>query len=108
MNPFRTKKPVRRSGPFIVDFGIPADPHGAVGWLALNRWLEQHPGQAGIFLETAHPVKFPDTVEKFTGESCAIPEPLKELFGKKKNSVPNGTRLFEFLRSTFLGLRHQA
>ena len=41
------------------EYGYQADPHGAVGWLALNRWLERHPGQSGIFLETAHPVKFP-------------------------------------------------
>ncbi len=69
------------------DFGYLADPHGAVGWLALNRWLENHPGQKGIFLETAHPVKFPDTVEKFTGESVHIPESVQALFSKKRTSV---------------------
>ncbi len=46
-----------------TQFQYLADPHGAVGWLALNRWLEQYPDQAGIFLETAHPVKFYDVVE---------------------------------------------
>ena len=40
------------------------DPHGAVGYLSLRRFLEKHPGRRGIFLETAHPVKFPDAVEK--------------------------------------------
>jgi len=33
-----------------------ADPHGAVGWLALQRYLGSHPGEKGYFLETAHPV----------------------------------------------------
>jgi threonine synthase len=63
-----------------------ADPHGAVGWLALNRWLEKHPNESGIFLETAHPVKFPEVVEKFSGHSVAIPESVSDLFEKKKTS----------------------
>src|SRR3984957_10560924 len=29
------------------------DPHGAVGWVALKRWLAEHPGDKGLFLETA-------------------------------------------------------
>ena len=69
------------------EFGYVADPHGAVGWLALKRWLENHPDQAGIFLETAHPVKFPDTVEKFTGKPVEIPDSIRNLFNKKKNAV---------------------
>jgi threonine synthase len=68
------------------DHGYLADPHGAVGWLALNRWLEKNPGDQGIFLETAHPVKFPDTVEKFTGTPVQIPDSVKELFRKKKSA----------------------
>jgi threonine synthase len=69
------------------EFGYLADPHGAVGWLALSRWLENHPGQEGIFLETAHPVKFPDTVEKFSGKPVQIPESVQDLFSKKRTSV---------------------
>ncbi len=69
------------------DFGYLADPHGAVGWLALNRWLKNHPEQEGIFLETAHPVKFSDTVAKFSGKPVLVPESIKKLFSKKKTSV---------------------
>jgi threonine synthase len=69
------------------DYGYLADPHGAVGWLALSRWLEKHPGQQGIFLETAHPVKFPDVVEKFTGKPVDMPASVMKLFSKKKLSV---------------------
>ncbi len=68
------------------DFGYVADPHGAVGWLALNRWLEKHPDQKGIFLETAHPVKFPDAVQQFTDKPVEIPDSIKSLFTKKKNA----------------------
>jgi len=69
------------------EYGYVADPHGAVGWLALDRWLKDHPRQAGFFLETAHPVKFPDTVQQFTGRPVAIPDSIQALFTKKKNSV---------------------
>jgi threonine synthase len=69
------------------EFGYQADPHGAVGWLALRHWLENNPGQEGIFLETAHPVKFPETVEKFSGKTVHIPESVQELFSKKKTSL---------------------
>ncbi len=44
------------------------DPHGAVGFLALKRYLQDHPGDSGFFLETAHPVKFHDVVEEITGK----------------------------------------
>ena len=63
------------------------DPHGAVGYLALNRYLQDHPGDSGIFLETAHPVKFYDTVEKVTGKKVAVPDSVKALLNKKKSAV---------------------
>jgi threonine synthase len=64
-----------------------ADPHGAVAYYALNEYLQQHPGQAGMFLETAHPVKFYDVVEPVIGEAIPIPEPLKPLMEKDKKSI---------------------
>ena len=73
------------------EFGYLADPHGAVGWLALRRWLDEHPGQTGFFLETAHPVKFPDTVERFTGKQCTMPESVQALFEEKENIRKNGS-----------------
>jgi threonine synthase len=74
-------------GSLYRDHGYLADPHGAVGWLALTRWLENHPGHEGMFLETAHPVKFPDVVEKYTGHTVMIPESVEVLFHKKKISI---------------------
>ena len=52
------------------------DPHGAVGYLSLKRYLEKHPDRKGIFLETAHPVKFPDAVEKATANKIDIPSSI--------------------------------
>jgi len=63
------------------------DPHGAVGFKALEDYLANHPGQKGIFLETAHPVKFPDVVEESIGQKLPIPEEVKPLFEKEKKSI---------------------
>jgi threonine synthase len=62
------------------------DPHGAVGWLALNRWLAEHPGDKGLFLETAHPVKFYDTVEPIIGSKIPLPQVVAALLDKQKQS----------------------
>jgi threonine synthase len=66
------------------------DPHGAVGFLALSRYLGQHPGNKGIFLETAHPVKFYDVVEKASGAKVPVPDSVKDLLSKKKTAVKIG------------------
>ena len=63
------------------------DPHGAVGYLALKRYLINHQREKGIFLETAHPVKFPEAVEKATGEQVDIPSSLSKLLTEKKQSI---------------------
>ncbi|KAK0039198.1 pyridoxal-phosphate dependent enzyme [Biomphalaria pfeifferi] len=42
------------------------DPHGAVGFYGLRKYLEKNPEKSGFFLETAHPIKF-DSVEQIVG-----------------------------------------
>ncbi len=61
------------------------DPHGAVGYLALKKHLNQEPA-TGIFLETAHPAKFIEVVEEATGEKVTVPEALGILADKKQLS----------------------
>lgn len=63
------------------------DPHGAVAYYALNEYLSQQPGVKGMFLETAHPVKFPVTVEAVIGKKIEVPESAKPLFEKEKRSI---------------------
>lgn len=63
------------------------DPHGAVGYLALERYLGDHPGKMGIFLETAHPVKFPAAVEKATEKKISIPISISSIMNKDKRSI---------------------
>jgi threonine synthase len=68
--------------------GYLLDPHGAVGYLALQRYLRQHPDQKGYFLETAHPVKFYDVVEPVIHQKVDLPASVQHLLGKKKESIP--------------------
>ncbi len=63
------------------------DPHGAVAYYALEDYLKSNPSKKGMILETAHPVKFPDTVEEIIGKSIEIPESVKPLFQLEKKSV---------------------
>ncbi|MDD3080462.1 MAG: threonine synthase [Paludibacter sp.] len=64
--------------------GYLLDPHGACGYQALKDMLQ--PGETGIFLETAHPAKFLNTVEKIIGEKIEIPEKLQEFMKGEKKS----------------------
>jgi threonine synthase len=66
--------------------GYLTDPHGAIGYLALQRYLALHENDKGIFLETAHPVKFPAAVEEATGQVIGIPGSLAGLMKEEKKS----------------------
>ena len=68
-----------------LNHGYMLDPHGAVGFLGLDKYLTAHPGSKGIFLETAHPVKFPDVVERATGQKIPFPASIEALRDRKRN-----------------------
>ena len=53
----------------------------------MEHYLKEHPGQKGFFLETAHPVKFPDAVELVIGGKIEVPKSVGHLLNKKKESV---------------------
>lgn len=61
------------------------DPHGAVGYRALCEHLK--PGETGVFLETAHPAKFKETVESIIGSEVEIPAKLQAFMKGQKQSV---------------------
>ena len=63
------------------------DPHGAVGYGALKRYLQEHHQLKGIFLETAHPVKFYDVVEPVINQKVAMPASVNNLLHLKKESL---------------------
>lgn len=70
--------------------GYIADPHGAVGYLGLKKYLKNKKGQ-GIFLETAHPVKFLDVVEPVLNETIEYPQQIKNVIDKEKISIKIST-----------------
>ena len=63
------------------------DPHGAVGYLALQRYLQNNPVEKGIVLETAHPVKFYEVVEPVIGEVVPIPAAVQQQLLLEKKST---------------------
>lgn len=65
-----------------------ADPHGAVGYLGLKKYMEDNPNVYGIFLETAHPVKFLAVVENTLNTTLAIPTQIEKVLHKEKVSIP--------------------
>ncbi len=64
-----------------------ADPHGAVGYLGLKKYQEENPNTYGIFLETAHPVKFLDVVVDTLDTTLEIPAQIKKVMDKEKKSL---------------------
>ena len=62
------------------------DPHGAVAYKALERYIDQKPEAKGFILETAHPVKFADVVETAVGQSIDIPESVRGILSLQKQS----------------------
>ena len=66
--------------------GYILDPHGAVGFYALEKYLEQNPNQKGFFLATAHPVKF-DAVTEILGTSGEVPAAIEDLLVRPKQST---------------------
>jgi len=67
----------------LYDYEI--DPHGAIGWLAAQKWRAGHPSSATVTLETAHPAKFLDVMEAELGANCLeIPERLAILAEREK------------------------
>ena len=67
--------------------GYLLDPHGAVGYTALEQYLQNNPSEKGIVLETAHPVKFYDVVEPVIGEAVPIPIAVQQQLLLEKKST---------------------
>lgn len=84
-------------------YGYIADPHGAVAYLGLIDYMNNNPSKyPGIFLETAHPAKFMETVQPLLDREVHTPERLKRCLGLTKQSVGIPSRfsdLKEFLLS---------
>jgi threonine synthase len=67
--------------------GYMMDPHGAVGYLGLTHYLKDHPDYQGIFLETAHPVKFLEVVEPVIGTKIDLPAQIQAVMDRPKKAL---------------------
>jgi threonine synthase len=81
------------------DYNYIADPHGAVGYLGLQKYMQERPNVHGVFLETAHAIKFRDTVEKSLDVSLDIPEQIQHILDKtpKKTALKDYDAFKEYL-----------
>lgn len=74
--------------------GYLLDPHGACGFRALKEGLKE--GEVGVFLETAHPAKFLETVESIIENKVTIPAKLQEFMKGEKQSLPLSKEFADF------------
>lgn len=64
-----------------------AEPHGAIGYLGLKKELQKHESAIGVFLETAHPIKFLDVVEPILNIKLEVPVQIESVLQKEKISI---------------------
>jgi threonine synthase len=77
--------------------GYLLDPHGAVGYLGLQKYLqESRDTDLGIFLETAHPAKFKDIVESLVQKTVEVPERLAKFLNRPVTSQSLSSQYADF------------
>ncbi|MFA5971004.1 MAG: threonine synthase [Lentimicrobiaceae bacterium] len=78
-------------------YAYQCDPHGAVAYAGLKESGSLN-GNIGVFLETAHPAKFPDEVEKSTNHKVLVPDALKVILTLEKKSVKLSNKYEDLLK----------
>jgi len=74
-----------------------ADPHGAIGYGAIQEFLGTNPRYTGIFFETAHPAKFLDVMKStLEGIVTPIPSALTAVANKEKIATPLSKEFADF------------
>jgi threonine synthase len=69
--------------------GYMMDPHGAVAYLGLKKYLKDSKSNAlGVFAETAHPAKFREVVQQTLSSTVEIPEKLLKFMSLSKKTIP--------------------
>lgn len=77
-----------------------ADPHGAIGYLGIKKHLESNKNTQGVFLETAHPVKFLPVLDQSIANQIEIPTQIKAVINKTKVATQIST--YEELKAFLL------
>jgi threonine synthase len=102
----RTRETIRKA---YQNYKLVLEPHGAVGWAGLMEYLEKNPelnlkDQLCISLETAHPAKVPEEIQKLIGIEPPLPKSLEGLDDKHEfyEDLPNNYQDFkEYLMAHF-------
>ncbi|MFC2079869.1 threonine synthase [Bacteroidota bacterium] len=76
--------------------GYILDPHGATGYEAAREYLADKDDLNAVFLETAHPAKFPETVNEVLAKDVETPDRLKAFAKGKKESIKMSREYEEF------------
>ena len=72
------------------------EPHGAVAWCALEKYLKIGKADAIVCMETAEPAKFPEEIKKVLGIEPKIPKSLSGLKNKKEKFEVIENNYFKF------------
>ena len=69
-------------------YGVILEPHGAVGWRGLEKYLEDTGDyEPCVSLETAHPAKFPDEIIELLGITPELPDSMKDIDKRQGSPV---------------------
>lgn len=95
---FSDRQTVNAIKEIMQKFNYIMDPHGAVGYLALKKFINESnlENYNGIILETAHPAKFINIVESAVEREIEMPDSLKSCLEKKKSAVKIPNRFYDF------------
>lgn len=69
----------------LAQLGYTSEPHAAIAYRAVSHDLEE--GEIGLFLGTAHPAKFRETVENVLGNPISLPQALADVAGEDSLAV---------------------
>ena len=81
-----------------------SEPHGAIGYIGLKEILNSQTNTIGVFLETAHPIKFKDIVESTLDVQLPMPPQIERVIHQTKISIPIET--YKELKSYLLTNKH--
>lgn len=70
----------------LQQLGYTSEPHAAIAYRAVSHDLND--AEVGLFLGTAHPAKFRETVENVLGKPISLPKPLADVAGEESLAVP--------------------
>ncbi len=77
---------------FYYQYGKILEPHGAVAWAGLQKFIRDYPGndQKDVFcvsLETAHPAKFRDEIMSVLNNEPELPESLRKIESRTEEYI---------------------